>query len=91
MNNTFNTCLVAQLVKNPPVVQETSVQSMNWADRLKKGMATHSRIFTWRISWTEEPGRVDAFAKRWTQLSDFHFSLQILKVNITEFYIIWHH
>ena len=58
MNNTFNTCLVAQLIKNPPIVQETSVQSVNWADPLKKGMATHSRIFTWRISWTEEPGRL---------------------------------
>ena len=44
MNNTFNTCLVAQLVKNPPVIQETSVQSVNWADALKKGMATHSRM-----------------------------------------------
>ena len=58
MNNTFNTSLVAQLVKNLPVIQETSVQSVNWADPLKKGMATHSRIFTWRISWTEEPGRL---------------------------------
>ena len=58
MNNTFNTSLVAQLVKNLPVIQETSVQSVNWADVLKKGMATHSRTFTWRISWTEEPGRL---------------------------------
>ena len=58
MNNTCNTYLVAQLVKNLPVIQETSVQSVNWADPLKKGMATHSRIFTWRISWTEEPGRL---------------------------------
>ena len=61
MNNTFNTSLVAQLVKNPPVIQETSVQSVNWADVLKKGMATHSRTFTWRISWTEEPGRLLQF------------------------------
>ena len=44
MNNTFNTYLVAQLVKNLPVIQETSVQSVNWADALKKGMATHSRM-----------------------------------------------
>ena len=44
MNNTCNTSLVAQLVKNLPVIQETSVQSENWADALKKGMATHSRM-----------------------------------------------
>ena len=26
----------------------------------KKGMATHSRILAWRISWTEEPGRLQS-------------------------------
>ena len=51
MNNTFNTSLVAQLVKNLPVIQETSVQSVNWADPLKKGMATHSE-------WVATPGRL---------------------------------
>ena len=25
-------------------------------DPLEKGMATHSSICAWRISWTEEPG-----------------------------------
>ena len=33
--------LVAQLVKNPPVMQETLVQSLGWADPLEKGSATH--------------------------------------------------
>ena len=27
-----------------------------WEDLLEKGMATHSRIHTWKIPWTEEPG-----------------------------------
>ena len=27
-----------------------------WEDPLEKGMATHSSILAWRISWTEEPG-----------------------------------
>ena len=27
-----------------------------WGRPLEKGMATHSRILVWRISWTEEPG-----------------------------------
>ena len=33
--------LVAQLVKNPPTVQETWVRSLGWGDPLEKGMATH--------------------------------------------------
>ena len=48
--------LVAQMVKNLPAIQETQVQSVGREDPLGKGMATHSSILTWRISWTEEPG-----------------------------------
>ena len=36
--------LVAQLVKNPPTMWETWVQSLGWKDLLEKGMATHSSI-----------------------------------------------
>ena len=50
--------LEAQMVKNPPAMQETQFQSLNWEDPLKKGMATHSSILAWRISWTEEPDRL---------------------------------
>ena len=48
--------LVAQLVKNPPVMWETWVQSLGWKGLLEKGMATHSSILGWRIPWTEESG-----------------------------------
>ena len=48
--------LVAQLVKNPPAMQETWVPSLGWEDLLEKGKATHSSILAWRIPWTEEPG-----------------------------------
>ena len=41
--------LVAQLVKNPPAMRETWVQSLGWEDPLEKGKATHSSILTWRI------------------------------------------
>ena len=44
--------LVAQLVKNPPAMQETWVSSLGWDDPLEKGMATHSSILAWRIPWT---------------------------------------
>ena len=36
--------------------QEAWVQSLVWGDPLEKEMATHSRIFAWKIPWTEEPG-----------------------------------
>ena len=48
--------LVAQMVKNPPAMQKTWLQSMGWDDPLGKEMATHSSILAWRIPWTEEPG-----------------------------------
>ena len=35
---------VAQLVKNPPAVWETWIQSLGWGDLLEKGKATHSSI-----------------------------------------------
>ena len=38
--------LVTQLVKNPPVMWETWVQSLGWEDALEEGMATHSSILT---------------------------------------------
>ena len=47
--------LVAQLVKNPPAVQESPVLFLG---PLEKGMATHSSILAWRTPWTEEPGRL---------------------------------
>ena len=50
------TSLLAQMVKNLPVMQETRVRSLSWKDPLDKEMATHSSILAWRIPWTEEPG-----------------------------------
>ena len=44
--------LVAQLVKNPPTMRETWVQSLGWEDPPEKGKATHSSILAWRILWT---------------------------------------
>ena len=44
--------LVAQLVKNPPAMQETWVWSLVWEDPLEKEKATHSSILAWRIPRT---------------------------------------
>ena len=51
---------MAQMVKNPPAVQETLVQSRGQEDPLEEGMATHFSILVWRIPWTEEPGRIQS-------------------------------
>ena len=53
--------LVAQLVKNPPVMRETWVWSLGWEDLLEKGKATHSSILTLEV------------ARSQTWLSNFHF------------------
>ena len=44
--------LLAQMVKNPPAMWETWVQSLGWEDPLKKGKATHSSILALEIPWT---------------------------------------
>ena len=52
------------MVKNPPAMWETWVQSLGWEDPLEKGVTTHSSILTWRISWTEEPGRLQSMGSQ---------------------------
>ena len=44
--------LVAQRVKNPPIMRETWVRSLGWEDPLEKRKATYSNILAWRIPWT---------------------------------------
>ena len=40
---------MTQMVKTPPTMWETWVQSLGWEDPLEEGLATHSSILTWRI------------------------------------------
>ena len=50
---------MSQWVKNLPEVQETQetrIQYSGWDYPLRKGMASHSSILTWRIPWAEELG-----------------------------------
>ena len=49
---------MAQTVKNLPTMQETGVWFLGREDPLKEEMETHSSILAWRISWTEEPGKL---------------------------------
>ena len=48
------------MVNNLPAVWKTQVQSLGLEDPLVKGTATHSSILAWRISWTEEPSRLQS-------------------------------
>ena len=62
--------MAAQMVKNPPAMQETQVQSLGQEDPLEKEMATHSSILAWRIPWTEDPDGLQ--------------SMRLQRVNMTE-------
>ena len=62
--------LVAQLIKNLPIMQETWVRSLGCEDPLEKGKVTHSSILAWRIPWTI----VHGVAKSQTRLSNFTFT-----------------
>ena len=48
------------MVKCLPTMRETWVQSLGQEDLLEKEMAIHSSILAWKISWTEEAGRLQS-------------------------------
>ena len=62
--STCRDSLITWLVKNPPAMQETWVQSLGWEDPLEEGMATYSSILAWRIPWTEEPGGLQSMESK---------------------------
>ena len=49
-------------------LQETLVQSLGREDPLKKGMATQTSILAWKISWTEEPDRLQSMGSQRVRL-----------------------
>ena len=63
---------MAQMVKNPPAMQETWVRSLGWEDPLEEGMATHSCILAWRIPMNRGAWQaiVHGVAKSQTRLND---------------------
>ena len=60
------------MVKNPPVMQDTWIQSLDQEDPLEEETANHSSILAWEIPWTEEPGGLQSMGsqKSQTRLSD---------------------
>ena len=66
---------MAQLVKNPPAMSETSVRSLGREDPLEKEMATHSSILAWRIPWTEELGGLQSTGRKESDTTErLHFT-----------------
>ena len=62
--------LVAQLVKNPPAMQETWVRSLGWEDPPGEGKGSPLQYSGLENSMD---CIVHGVAKSWTRLSDFHF------------------
>ena len=60
----FLASLVAQTVKCLPAMPETWIQSLGWEDTLEKEMETHSSTLFWKISWMEEPGRLQSMGSQ---------------------------
>ena len=52
------------MVKSPPVMQKTQVQSLGQEDPLEKEMAIHSSFLAWRIPWKEKPGRLQSMGSQ---------------------------
>ena len=61
---------MAQLVKNPPAVQETQevwVRILGGEDLREEEMATHSSVLLWEAPWTEEPGGLQSMGSQESQ------------------------
>ena len=52
------------MVKNPPAMQETWVQSLGQEDPVQKEIATCSSILAWETPWREEPGELQPIASQ---------------------------
>ena len=52
------------MIKDLPAMQETWVQSLYGEDPLEQGMALHSSMLVWRISWTEQPGGLQSMGSK---------------------------
>ena len=76
--------LVAQLVKNPPAMQETWVGSLGWEDPLEKGKATYLSILPWRIPWTVQSMGLQSQ----TRQSDCHFHVLIASKCMEQIHIL---
>ena len=84
---TYNYFPGGSVVRNPPAMQETWVQSLGWEDPLEKEMATHSSTLAWEIPWREEPGGLQSMGSHrvghdWgTACTHTHLVLECIRVS----------
>ena len=72
---------MSQTVKCLPIILETQVQSLGGDDLLEKEMATHSSTLAWKISWMEEPGRLQSMgSQRIDTTEQLHFTSAWLEI-----------
>ena len=70
-------------------MQDTWVQSLGWKDPLEEEMAIHPSILAWKITWTEESGRLQSMgsqSRTWLSMQEYvplilFFSLKPTKFN----------
>ena len=77
--------LVAEMVKNPPAMWETWVQSLDWEDPWRRAWQPTPLFLPGESPWTEEPGRLqsmglqrvrhDGVTKHSTQILPNRFSI----------------
>ena len=76
------------MVKNPPAMQETRVQSLGQEDPLEKEMMTHSSILAWRIPWIEKPVGYGPWGHKELDMTErltfFPFKLEIITVSTVD-------
>ena len=70
--------MLAQMVKNLTVMQETGVQFLGQEDALEKRLGTRSSILALRIPWTEEPGGLRSIESQGVRHTE-QLSLSLLK------------
>ena len=62
-------------------MRDTRVLSLGREDPLEKEMATHSSTLAWKIPWAEEPGRLQSWGHKESDMTErLHFtSCKIIK------------
>ena len=73
---------------------ETWVRSLGWKDPLEKEMAIHSSTIAWKISWTEEPGRLQSMGSQrvghdWATSLYFHLTFGYTELLYTLFFLFF--
>ena len=77
--------MVAQRLKRLPPVQETRVWSLGREDPQEKEMVTHSSILAWRITWMEDPGKLQPVGLQrveydWTHMHLGYFANHLMEL-----------